>query len=516
MCPPKNPFLAGDTLHYYWMTDLLSAIEHRAAGRALEIEPIILVNETLIDLFFVAFLYFFVRHFIRSPGAAAVGVVAAVLFTSFEGTDRLYVYWQRGVPLAAVRGLNIDAISNWVYGALKIDGLHRVLLYQSQHATAWAVSLSALIVLLQARDNGRFAVNLLAGILLAVSLLVSSFIAVMVGCVVAVYQAATLGLRGQWKSLVLCAVAGGVPVGVAVLISNWLQYVDRSGGQVVYVGLLNPVAAHNVLWGLFLSFGPMLIGAVIGAGVAVWRRARALGPLALAIGVSFFFFFYVDVVDHQHAYVGWRAGHLLFMAFAPLVAFAWQELTSFGGPARTAAVAGAVVLALTAAPMTVIDLYNTQDTENQGRGPGFQWTEIVTPDELQSLDWLKRFTPADALVQGDPIRDSRDNLSGVWAYVPGFGERRMSAGMPISMIPIKKYQEASEHVRQVFAAPTAGEAYADASRLKLQYLYVGPRERKAYPQLGAVLDSAPYSFNPVFKNGTVTIYRIASSSPAAN
>jgi hypothetical protein len=161
--------------------------------------------------------------------------------------------------------------------------------------------------------------------------------------------------------------------------------------------------------------------------------------------------------------------------------------------------------------MTVIDLYNTQDTDNQTQGPGFKWTEIVTPDEIQALEWLKTYTPSDALIQVDPVRES-----GTWAYMPGFGERRMSAGMPISMIPIKKYQEASERVRQVFAAHKAGEAYADAVRLKLQYLYVGPRERKAYPQLGAVLDSAPYSFNPVFRNGTVTIYRIASSSPVPN
>jgi hypothetical protein len=27
--PPRNPFLAGDTLHYYWLSDLLSAVEHR-------------------------------------------------------------------------------------------------------------------------------------------------------------------------------------------------------------------------------------------------------------------------------------------------------------------------------------------------------------------------------------------------------------------------------------------------------------------------------------------------------
>jgi hypothetical protein len=115
--PPRNPFLAGDTLHYYWLSDLLSAVEHRVAGRAVALEPIILVNETLVDVCYVAFFYFFVRHFVRSPWACAVGVVAAVLFTSFEGTWQLYDFWRHGKPLAAFRLLNIDAISNWVFGS---------------------------------------------------------------------------------------------------------------------------------------------------------------------------------------------------------------------------------------------------------------------------------------------------------------------------------------------------------------------------------------------------------------
>jgi hypothetical protein len=509
--PPRNPFLAGDTLHYYWLNDLLSAVEHRVAGPTLALESIILVNDILVDVCYVAFFYFFVRHFVRSSGAAAIGVIAAVLFTSFEGTWQLYDFWQRGLPLAAFRLLNIDAISNWVFGSLKIDGLHRVLLYQSQHATAWALSLSALIVLRQARDNGRPAVNLLAGLLLSVSLLVSSFIAVMVGCVLMLYQAVTLRLRRQWKALGVGACAAGVPVGVAVLIASLLQYVDRSGGQVVYVGILNPVAAHRALLGIFLSFGPMLIAACAGVGVAVWRRAYALAVLALAVAVSFLFYFFVDVVDHQHAYVGWRAGHLLFMTFAPLVAYGWQELTALGGWARRATIAVAAALALASSPMTIVDLYNTQDTANQAQGPGFKWTEIVSPDELEALAWIKASTPLDAQIQVDPVR-----ASGTWAYMPAFGERRMTAGMPISMIPIKKYKDASERVRRVFAATDGAHAYAGASALALQYIYVGPRERQSYPRLEAVLDSAAYGFIPIFRNRSVMIYRVAAGHLVAD
>ena len=277
------------------------------------------------------------------------------------------VFWQDGIPLNGLRALNIDAISNWKFGALKVDGLHRVLLYQPQHVTAWAVSLSALVVLRQARDNGRLGVNAFAGLLLASALLVSSFIAVMVGSVTAIYQGITLIARRRWGAVVVAAVAGAVPVGFAVLVANRLQYVDRSGGAVVYVGSLNPVAATRPWLGIFLSFGPMLIAAGIGALAGLWQRAKDLAVFGLIVGVGFFFYFFVGVVDHQHAYVGWRAGHLLFIAFAPLAGFAWQELRAVRGWTRGLTAAVATLLALAAAPTTVIVLYNTQDTDSQGR-----------------------------------------------------------------------------------------------------------------------------------------------------
>jgi hypothetical protein len=507
--PPQNPFMAGDRLHYYWLADLLSAVEYRTARRLLPLEPILLTNAVCLDLAFVAFLYFFVRQFVHSPPAAALACIAAVLFTSFEGIQQLYVFWLRGRPLERLRTLNIDAISNWQFGSLKVDGLQRVLLYQPQHATAWSLSLSGLVLLVRARDNAWCRVNLLAGLLLALALLISPFIGVMVGSCVAAYQLVTLVGRRRWKDLIAGGVAGGLPVAVAVIVTTLLQYVDRSGGRIVYVGHLNPVAARNAVVGIALSFGPILVAAAVGGITAVRRRARHFVVLGIVVAISFFFYFFVDVVDHQHAYVGWRAGHLLFIAFAPLVGFAWQELRAAGRVRRTATLVAALVLAAAAAPTTVIDLFNAQDTGFRERGPGFNWTEIITRDELQALEWIKTSTPQDALVQPDPIRGGDRGESGTWAYMPAFGERRMKAGMPISMIPIRKYQEASARVEQAFSATDPAAAYRIASELNLQYLYVGPEENRVYPGVRERFDRVPFWFKPVFRNGSVAVYRVS-------
>lgn len=504
--PPINPFLAGEHLHYYWLSELASAVEYRVTREHLIVDQVLLANGLLLDLAFVGFFYFFVRHFVREPSAAAIGCIAAVLFTSFEGTERLWALWGDDRLWDTLRRQNIDAISNWQYGTLKVDGLQRLLLWQPHHALSWALGLSALAILMEARDNGRVVVNLLAGALLALALLISSFLAIMVGIVVALYQAATLLPRWRPKELVLAAIGGGLPVALAVLVANRLEYVDPSAGKIVYLGWNTTGLGKRWVIGIVLSFGPMLIAALTGGLVGIWRRERRLGAAGLMTLVGVFFYFYVDVIDHQHAYVGWRAGHLLFMAFAPLAGFAWQELRALPR-ARAITLLAGVLLALSAAPMTAIDLYNAQDTTNRAPGPGFFWTEIISNDELAALDWIKKFTPPDALVQVLPNRP--DGEGGTWAYMPAFGERRMTAGTPISMIPLKKYQDASARVDEFFKASDAGAAYAKARDLQLQYIYVGPAELRHYPRLREVLDRAPYWFRPVFHNDGVAIYKVS-------
>jgi len=502
--PPRNSFMAGDQMHYYWLANLLSSVEHRATQRTLRVEQVLLTNAVLLDLAFMAFFYFFTRHFVSSAPAAAIACVAAVLFSSFEGIQQLYVLWIRGAPLDLVRTLNIDAVTRWFFATMPVDGLQRLLLYQPHHATAWALGLSALLVLVQSRQPGHAGVTALAGVFLSISLLLSSFIAVLIAGVVGIYQLGKIAIARRWTSIVTGGAAAAIPIGIALLVSRAMHYVDTSGGSVVSVGL-NGAASHNFWTGLVLSFGPMVIGAAAGAVLGLLRRDKAMFIPALIIAVAFWFFFFVDVIDHQHVYVGWRAGHLLFIAFTPLVGYALQELWKGSRRQRmlTAAIAG--VLALAAAPMTAIDLYNAQDTSNRMLGPGFRWTVIITNDELEAFQWLKQYTPVDATVQIEPTaRDSE-----TWAYMPAFGERRMAAGIPISMIPLQKYRDASERVHQVFLQQDAAQASALARSLGIDYLFLGPVEKERYPQFDALLASAPVRFTLAFRNASVTIYRVA-------
>ncbi len=84
----------------------------------------------------------------------------------------------------------------------------------------------------------------------------------------------------------------------------------------------------------------------------------------------------------------------------------------------------------------------------------------------------------------------------------------MTAGTPISMIPIKKYQDASARVAQVFRGPDPETAYRLATELNLQYLYVGPEENRVYPGVREWFDRVPFWFKPVFRSGSVSVYKV--------
>ncbi len=300
---------------------------------------------------------------------------------------------------------------------------------------------------------------------------------------------------------VIHAVAAAIPLAASVGLVYGLGYVDRSGSVVELT--INPVAVHRVAWVTLLSCGPILIVAAMAIPLlrAERRGLSVLGALAVT---SLFFYFFVNVRDHQDVYVGWRVGHFLFMAAAVVVGALLEKIaassTSAMQPVQWALLSVAFLAGL---PTTIIDIYNTQDITNHNQAPGFRWTLMLRPDELQAFDWIEKNTRPDALFQVDPMaRDSE-----TWAYLPAFAERRMAIGLPISMVPLAKYQQGSEAIRNMFdESPLA--AYERAVRAGVNYVLIGPPEREAHPGVEDRFNSIPNLMPVAFKNGTISIYEV--------
>ena len=495
---PINPYFTGDVLHYYWMPHILTGAQYRFAGAWAALDELLLIRSISIDLFFVTFLYGVVRLFRVKPWAAASGVAFVILSTSFEGLYVLFDYSSKDLPISRVRDLNIDAISRWYFQGIPIDGLQRLLFYQPHHIVGYCIGLIGLLALsvrTRVVDPAAFAVS---GVCLALSIAISSFAGLMVTVAAMLFEFIAVVRSLDWMRGVKHAIAAAIPLAASVGLVYGLGYVDRSGAVVEFV--VNRVAVHRFWWVTLLSFGPILVvtALAIPALMSERRGLSILGALALT---SIGFYFFVNVRDHQDVYVGWRVGHFLFMSAAVVIGVLLERVNSRPSawqPLQWAAIAIALMAGL---PTTIIDIYNTQDITEHGEAP--YWTMMLRPDELQAFDWIKKNTRPDAVFQVDPMIRFLDG----WAYLPAFAERRMAVGFPISMIPLAKYQQGSEAINLIFEeAPLA--AYERVARAKVNYVLIGPPERKAHPGVEERFNSIPNQMPLAWKNGTISIYEV--------
>jgi uncharacterized membrane protein len=175
---------------------------------------------------------------------------------------------------------------------------------------------------------------------------------------------------------------------------------------------------------------------------------------------------------------------------------------SANGTRRALASAIVLIALVFGAPTTVIDEYNAQDTTNLAMGPGFPWTIVVTPQQQQAYAWIRENTPANAVVQ----MDARSRERSTWSNIPSFAERRMSGGLPISLLNVPEYAERSDRIKAMYATKNPEEAGNIARSLRIDYIYVDEVERRAYKE-GICFDASP-ALEKVFEEGPVAVYRV--------
>ncbi|MDP3716787.1 MAG: hypothetical protein Q8T13_03370 [Acidobacteriota bacterium] len=499
---PVNPYLFSDTLNYYWMPHLLTAAQYRFAGAWATLDELLLIRSVCIDAFLVTFLYGVVRVFGVRPWASAAGVAFVILSSSFEGLYAWLDFASHGVPAHELTNLNIDAITRWYLRGIPIDGLQRLLFYQPHHVVGYAAGLMGVLAVSQRSRAFDPVVMAVAGLLLGLSIAISSFAGVMFTAGAALFEAVSVARQADWRRGLAHAVSSAIPLALASGMVFALRYVDADA-SIVQFGV-NQLATQSFWLVTALSFGPVLIVSAAAIAVILRQKRQDIGGLAALAAACGVFYFFINVRDHQDVYVGWRVGHLLFMAATVLAGILFDRLPTM--PHRRIAVAAIVAVFVAGLPTTIIDIYNTQDITNNREAPGFRWTLRLTPDDRQAFHWIRLNTEPDAIIQVDPFaRDAE-----TWAYLPAFAERRMAAGLPISMVPLKKYQEASEEVRSIFDEPPLS-AYERAVRSGINYVLVGPPELDTHPGVTERLDSLPELMPLLFRNGTISIYGVKTS-----
>lgn len=499
--PPRNPYLANRPIHYYWTYFLLPGAVSGAGPAALRnVETCLKVNAVGTALLFVSAMFLAAWTAVPRPRAVAAGVGLAIVASSAEGLYALWRFWDRGVPLSAVRDLNIDALSNWWLSGLRVDGLQRCFWWVPQHSMAYALGLVALAVSNGAAGGAPAAAGALAGIALGGAVLMNPFVGGIFSLVFGLAAALDAFRSADPFRRILRSSIAVVPV-VAALGWCAANEMIEGGAGALQFGWLGD-ARHAPAATLFLSLGPALVAAAIGLAART-EPTRALpcrtGAAALLAGISLVLLYFVRL-NVDASWVGFRAGQLFLVAVPALIARGFIARRGW----RDVAIGVASVALVAGLPTTLIDTYNARDITNFSESPIGPWTVTVTKSEREALDWIHRATPPDAIVQMDPTARGRQT----WSLIPSFAGRRMAAGLPISLLDTVEYHDKAERVTTMYATADPAEAWNIAHSLRIDYIYVDRVERTAYPEGIAKFDRAPQYFPPAFRNSEVTVYQV--------
>jgi hypothetical protein len=493
--PPRDPYMASREMHYYWTYFLLPAVvTHEFPAPLNDVQRNLKVNAGISALLVVGMLYVFVRSAVSRPGPAAAAAALGIVAASAEGAFVLQQLWRAGRPISMVTDMNIDAITSWQFGGLRIDDLPRGLWYNPQHSFACALGLVAVLVASAGARVSRGAVWL-AGIALGLSTCFNPFI----GGVFAIIYGLSVLLDAVRQPaamrLILRHAAAAVPVAAGI---GWcvLNKVAGGAGAAVHFGF-GGSAAQNTVISLLLSIGPVLVPAA--AGAWPWRSLPSQPARVALVGVVVSLLLMHLLTLSEGSWVGFRTGQILLLMLPVLIARLLSVLAEV-------AVAGAVTVSLlvlgAGLPTTIIDTYNAQDIWNRQPGPGFRWTIPVTAAQQAAFTWVRTHLAEDAILQMEPVVRGRDH----WSLIPSFAQRRMSAGLPISLLPTPEYAQGSEEVQRIYRTADPREAHDLAKARGIQYLYIDEDDRAAYGKDMKQFDSP--LFERVYDRRAVTILRV--------
>ena len=492
--PPRNPYMAPRAMNYYWTYFLLPAtVAETAPVSALRnVERCLKANAVLSGVLMIGALFLLVRTAASRPGAAAIAVILAVVAASAEGAYEIATLWSAGRPMSALLDTNIDAITAWRFGGLRIDNVPRSLWYTPQHTTAIALGLTGLLAAALAGAQARVTAIAGAGLALGLATTLNPLLGVVCAALYGVCVSVDAVRQPRGWLLVPRHLLAAVPVVLAVAWGA-ASRVMEGAGSALDVGFSGFSRNYPVVT-LLLSLGPVLVPALAG----LVRCRTELRPITLAVsGILLGLFLLYFVRISEASWVGFRAGQILLVSIPILLACLFSRMRT-----ASAALAATAILAI-GLPTTIVDTWNAQDISNQRQASEFRWTIVVTPAQQEAFRWSRTYTPADAIVQMEPMRRGREH----WTLIPSFAGRRMAAGLPISLLPLPEYRERSERVRTLYATANVDEAAEIARRLRLDYLYVDRDDIAAYPGVRK-FDEHPDRFTRVFANDEVRIYKV--------
>lgn len=498
--PAQNPYLKNTQIHYYWTYFMVPAAVAGTGPAALQdIQRCLKLNALLTGLLLMATIFLSTWVAIPRAGPAAAAVALALVASSAEGLAGIVGAWYTDQPMSMLKNVNIDAISSWALGGYRIDGLQRSIWYVPHHSMAYALGLIAIVGITASAGRAARGVTFLMGCVLACSVLFSPLVGGLFALVYGITFFAHAFRRPSPWTTIFTQVDIIVPVAIAIAWQVEGHMVEGAGGALEFGFARQPL--HHPVLALLVSLGPILFIAAAGCWPSIRFPLRRLGAYAVLVLVSVVAMYLIRL-SIDLSWVGFRTGHMMLLA---LPAFAARFIADRWDAGQRKLLGAVVLLALVAgAPTLAIDEFNAQDIHNYDVSPGdFPFTIVLSPRQLAAFEWIRKNTPQNALVQMDPVQRGRST----WSLVPSWAERRMAAGLPISLMHTPEYDRQSQLAHSMYSQSDPEAAWKIAKQLGVDYIYEDDVERRNDSGTES-FGKSPSRFERVFQQGDVEIYRV--------
>lgn len=471
--PPKNPYMFDKPVHYYWTYFVTPAVVDGNSTAPVERVETVLKTfafGTALLMFSVVFLA--ALAVAERAWIAAVSATLALVGPSPEGLYALL----HGQTLEGLRNVNVDYVNGGPpWHGLRIDGLFRSMIYTPQHSTSFALGLIAIIAAVSVTRPLSVAGRLVIGTVLGLSVVFNPFLGGIFALIYGVAMAAdTISNRRGFAALIGHAIAAA-PVLAGLGWCFWTKMAGGAGEHLKFGAF--PETGHLPISSLALSLGTLLVPAAF--GLLPWRRVTWRGAVsaiaALVIGLVVMHFV---SLENDPYWAGFRAGNVLQITLPMLVA---RGLTGFA-EAGMGAIGIVVVTAATliGAPTTLIDARNARDVANRHAGPGFFWTDVLTPAQQAGLSWIRKNTPVSAVVQAHRLPNTPqfavDYERQDWSIIQSVAGRRSAAANVLPLIPEPENADRILRVHAMFTSESADAAHATAKALGIEYLWIDQRD----------------------------------------
>ena len=503
--PPTNMFLAGYPLrNYYYLWYMLPATAKKFMLGTDLTHGMTLVVSLLGAILFIALLVMVVRVFLPEGPTAVFTVCMAIFASSYYYLYLLVKKSVASLPVFIKDHLPVD----YLFEARGMSHVWtRDFLLEPQAVACVGLAGISLVILTASLGRANvFSIHLLLGGIFAIMVGVDTMIAIMTvvwyGLTMIVFSfREDSGLAGRHGFL--CTLGATVVfLGLASMyfITGTFTITERAGSIILQPNtkllILSPAF-------LFVELGPLLLLAV----AYVWthrgiRRDMGYTSIVLMILVALVFMFFVDETVEGNVVV--RKGIKLLLLPLMLLAGAW-----FAQSSSKRAITAIAMVFFGALPTFATDLHFLADIDDASH------TTYLSREDRRACDWMRAHIAPTAVVQGVPEH------KGYFGYSPIviWGERAMAAGLwsmawktslgfPDAISKRIWFQKRYKKVESIFRRDSRQKALQTARSMSIDYLYIGPEERRRFGVNAEKFETAAGMVRKVYDEDGVKIFDI--------